>query len=101
MADRKIDCHAHFVPECYHKALLDNDITEPDGMPGIPAWSAESHLEYMNVGVFFNVFFRTFGSKPWIYDISNVYFLAISESNSLTQLFYCVLCLKKVISEYT
>ena len=52
MADRKIDVHAHFVPEVYRQALLDNGITNPDGMPGIPAWSVEAHLEYMNVSLF-------------------------------------------------
>ncbi len=57
MADRKIDVHAHFVPEIYRKALLDNGITNPDGMPGTPAWSVKSHLEYMNVSVFPTLFF--------------------------------------------
>ena len=50
MASRKIDVHAHFVPDFYRQALLDNGITNPDGMPGIPAWSVDSHLAYMDVG---------------------------------------------------
>lgn len=50
MASRKIDVHAHFVPDFYREALLDNGITNPDGMPGIPAWSVDSHLAYMDVG---------------------------------------------------
>ncbi len=48
MADQKIDVHAHFVPPVYRKALLDNGITNPDGMPGTPAWTVESHLDFMN-----------------------------------------------------
>ena len=55
MASRKIDVHAHFVPDFYRKALLDNGITNPDGMPGIPAWSVDSHLAYMDVGTHFQI----------------------------------------------
>ena len=50
MANHKIDVHAHFLPDFYRQALLDNGITDPDGMPGIPAWSVDSHLAYMDVG---------------------------------------------------
>ena len=49
MADRKIDVHSHFVPTFYRDALLEHGITNPDGMPGIPDWSPESHLDFMNV----------------------------------------------------
>ena len=49
MADRKIDVHTHFVPDFYREALLEKGIDHPDGMPGIPAWSPESHLDFMNV----------------------------------------------------
>ena len=53
MADRKIDVHAHFVPDFYRKALLDHGISNPDGMPGVPEWSVEGHLEFMQVGTLF------------------------------------------------
>ncbi|KAM0544488.1 hypothetical protein ACHAPJ_011782 [Fusarium lateritium] len=44
----KVDVHAHFVPDFYAKALKDAGHTPgPDGMPAIPAWTAESHLEFM------------------------------------------------------
>lgn len=52
MARRKVDVHAHFIPDVYRQALLDLSITHPEGMPGIPDWSAESHLTYMNVSRF-------------------------------------------------
>ncbi|CAD6577613.1 MAG: hypothetical protein ASARMPRED_008342 [Alectoria sarmentosa] len=48
MADRKIDVHAHFLSPAYRKALFEHGYTKPDGMPGVPAWSAESHLAYMD-----------------------------------------------------
>lgn len=48
MANRKIDVHAHFISPGYRKALLEHGYTNIDGMPGIPAWSAESHLAYMD-----------------------------------------------------
>lgn len=48
MADRKIDVHAHFISPAYRQALADNGYIHIDGMPGIPAWSVESHLAYMD-----------------------------------------------------
>ena len=52
MADQKINVHAHFIPPCYRKALLDNGYTNPDGMPGVPEWTIKSHLAYMDsVGI--------------------------------------------------
>ena len=48
MARSKIDVHAHFIPPSYRDALLANGHTNPDGMPGIPPWSAEAHLSYMD-----------------------------------------------------
>ena len=48
MADEKIDVHAHFVTSTYRKALLEHGYAKPDGMPGIPEWSEESHLAFMD-----------------------------------------------------
>ncbi|KIW71241.1 hypothetical protein, variant 1 [Phialophora macrospora] len=43
----KIDCHSHYLPAEYRKALAENGHANPDGMPAIPEWSEESHLEMM------------------------------------------------------
>ena len=48
MAHPKIDVHAHFIPPVYRDALLAQGHTQPDGMPRIPAWSADAHLSYMD-----------------------------------------------------
>lgn len=48
MSKTKIDVHAHFLSPTYRKALLDHGHTHPDGMPGIPNWTVESHLAYMS-----------------------------------------------------
>ncbi|KAK0513042.1 hypothetical protein JMJ35_005059 [Cladonia borealis] len=48
MANGKIDVHAHFITSTYRKALLEHGYAKPDGMPGIPRWSEESHLAFMN-----------------------------------------------------
>lgn len=94
MADRKIDIHAHFIPEIYRKALLDNGITDPDGMPGIAAWSAESHLEYMNVSLFSNAFL--FFPTLWLKYEDMTYHpraLVVSKGNPLKAVFvsFCLL----------
>ncbi len=44
----KIDVHAHFVPNGYRAALRRAGCEQPDGMPWIPEWSAEQHLEVMD-----------------------------------------------------
>ncbi|KAL2841854.1 hypothetical protein BJY01DRAFT_236216 [Aspergillus pseudoustus] len=44
----KIDVHAHFVPPCWRDALLAHGLEHPDGMPAIPHWDLESHLELMD-----------------------------------------------------
>ncbi len=44
----KIDVHAHFVPNGYRAALRRAGYEQPDGMPWIPEWSAEQHLEVMD-----------------------------------------------------
>ena len=43
-----IDVHAHYLPERYRTALLDNGHGQPDGFPQIPAWSAEEHVAVMD-----------------------------------------------------
>ncbi|KAK2040031.1 amidohydrolase [Colletotrichum somersetense] len=44
----KIDTHAHFLPDFYAQALRDaGHLPGPDGMPGIPEWSPEAHLSFM------------------------------------------------------
>jgi predicted TIM-barrel fold metal-dependent hydrolase len=47
-APRTIDVHAHYLPERYRTALLDNGHGQPDGFPQIPAWSAEEHVAVMD-----------------------------------------------------
>jgi 6-methylsalicylate decarboxylase len=44
----KIDVHAHYVPDGYRAALLRAGHGQPDGMPWIPEWSADQHLEVMD-----------------------------------------------------
>ena len=48
MANRKIDVHAHFITSTYREALLEHGYAKPDGMPGIPTWSEELHLAFMD-----------------------------------------------------
>ncbi|EXJ79839.1 hypothetical protein A1O3_08124 [Capronia epimyces CBS 606.96] len=43
----KIDCHSHYLPPGYREALAEHGHTHPDGMPAIPQWSEESHLDMM------------------------------------------------------
>ncbi|GAM40133.1 hypothetical protein TCE0_034r12242 [Talaromyces pinophilus] len=43
----KIDTHSHFLPPDYRNTLENNGHAHPDGMPGIPEWSVETHLEMM------------------------------------------------------
>ncbi|KAL3487480.1 hypothetical protein BJX62DRAFT_228001 [Aspergillus germanicus] len=42
-----IDVHTHFVPDFWREATTKAGFGKPDGMPGIPAWSEEAHLELM------------------------------------------------------
>jgi len=44
----KIDVHTHFLPPEYRKACLENGHANPDGMPYLPEWSPEAHLELMD-----------------------------------------------------
>ena len=45
---RTIDVHAHYLPESYRAALLNNGHGQPDGFPQIPVWSAEEHVAVMD-----------------------------------------------------
>jgi predicted TIM-barrel fold metal-dependent hydrolase len=45
---RTIDVHAHYLPDGYRAALLDNGHSQPDGFPQIPTWSAEEHVAAMD-----------------------------------------------------
>jgi 6-methylsalicylate decarboxylase len=44
----KIDVHAHYIPDGYRAELEQSGRGQPDGMPGIPDWSADQHLEVMD-----------------------------------------------------
>jgi predicted TIM-barrel fold metal-dependent hydrolase len=47
-APRKLDVHAHYLPEPYRRALERAGHGQPDGMPAIPEWSAEEHVALMD-----------------------------------------------------
>jgi len=44
----KIDVHAHYLPPFYQEACRNNGHAKPDGMPAVPEWSAEAHLQLMD-----------------------------------------------------
>ena len=44
----RIDVHSHFLPPFYRTALAEHGHSHPDGMPAIPEWSLERHLEMMS-----------------------------------------------------
>lgn len=43
----RIDVHSHFLPPNYRSSLAQNGHEHPDGMPAIPEWSVDQHLEMM------------------------------------------------------
>ncbi|MCJ1471628.1 hypothetical protein MMC13_000268 [Lambiella insularis] len=43
----RIDVHCHAVPAGYRRYAVDNGHGMPDGMPALPAWSAEEHIAFM------------------------------------------------------
>ncbi|KAH7305443.1 hypothetical protein B0I35DRAFT_362019 [Stachybotrys elegans] len=46
--DVKVDVHSHYLPDFYAAALRDAGHNPgPDGMPAIPAWDPETHLQFM------------------------------------------------------
>jgi predicted TIM-barrel fold metal-dependent hydrolase len=46
---QRIDVHSHFLPPFYRTALAVNGHSHPDGMPAIPEWSPDRHLEMMKI----------------------------------------------------
>ncbi|KXL46760.1 hypothetical protein M433DRAFT_153422 [Acidomyces richmondensis BFW] len=44
----KIDTHSHYLPPFYQQACRENGHANPDGMPYLPDWSLETHLELMD-----------------------------------------------------
>ncbi|KAF2177458.1 amidohydrolase 2 [Zopfia rhizophila CBS 207.26] len=44
----RIDVHSHFLPPDYRDALANNGHEKLDGMPAIPQWSLETHLDMMS-----------------------------------------------------
>ncbi|XPS80637.1 6-methylsalicylate decarboxylase [Ascochyta lentis] len=44
---KRIDVHSHFLPSDYRDALAQNGHSHPDGMPAIPQWSIDQHLDMM------------------------------------------------------
>lgn len=45
---RRIDVHAHFLPDYYQAILANAGIVHPDGMPEVPRWSEAAALETMD-----------------------------------------------------
>lgn len=45
---RRIDVHAHYIPQFYRDALTTAGQNEPDGIKGLPAWTEQSQLEAMD-----------------------------------------------------
>lgn len=43
-----VDVHAHFIPDGYRRAAIAAGHSHPDGMPGLPAWSAGEMLAMMD-----------------------------------------------------
>ena len=51
-SNRKIDVHAHYLPEGYEEEMRKGGVTHPDGMPGYPKWSVDLALEtYEKYGI--------------------------------------------------
>ncbi|KAF2171605.1 hypothetical protein M409DRAFT_63248 [Zasmidium cellare ATCC 36951] len=48
MPPSRIDVHAHFLPSFYQDACREHGHANPDGMPYLPGWSPEEHLELMD-----------------------------------------------------
>ena len=45
---RRVDVHAHFLPQCYTEALARRGLTRLDGGMPIPAWTADAALATMD-----------------------------------------------------
>lgn len=48
MSRRRIDVHAHFVPEVYRAALESAGIDRPDGIKAVPQWTEEAAIATMD-----------------------------------------------------
>jgi len=48
MSRRRIDVHAHFLPEVYRRALAEAGIDRPDGIKAVPTWSEQLALDTMD-----------------------------------------------------
>ena len=48
MTRRRIDVHAHFLPDVYRRALAEAGIDQPDGIKAVPAWDETSALQTMD-----------------------------------------------------
>jgi predicted TIM-barrel fold metal-dependent hydrolase len=48
MSDRRIDVHAHFLPDHYRDAAMAAGHGQPDGFSQLPTWTAAEHVEVMN-----------------------------------------------------
>lgn len=48
IVSRRLDVHAHYLPQPYRDALLAAGHDRPDGFPQIPEWSAEEHVRAMD-----------------------------------------------------
>lgn len=47
-ATRRIDVHAHYLPEKYRSSLAAAGHAKPSGMPGIPDWNVDMHVGMMD-----------------------------------------------------
>jgi predicted TIM-barrel fold metal-dependent hydrolase len=45
---KRLDVHAHFVPDAYRDALEAVGHEQPDGMPAIPTWNAVEHAAVLD-----------------------------------------------------
>lgn len=45
---RRIDVHAHYLPERYRREAIAAGHSRPDGMPRLPDWSVDRALEFMD-----------------------------------------------------
>jgi len=48
MNSKRIDVHAHFIPDFYRRALVAAGESKPDGTAAIPLWSEEDALRMMD-----------------------------------------------------
>jgi len=48
MSRRRVDVHAHFLPEVYRRALAEAGIDRPDGIKAVPTWSEQLALDTMD-----------------------------------------------------